>query len=57
VAIFYISKGARDHAFKSMRSIAESLADEIINAEKNNPQASWAIRKKDEIEKIAKGNR
>jgi len=40
-----------------MKSIAETLADEVINAEKNNTQSSWAIRKKDEIEKVAKGNR
>ncbi|EAR89745.1 40S ribosomal protein S5 (macronuclear) [Tetrahymena thermophila SB210] len=57
LAIYFIIKGCRESAFKSMRSIAETLADEIINAEKNNTQSSWAIRKKDEIEKVAKGNR
>lgn len=36
-AISNICKGSRDHAFKNMKTIAECLADEIINAEKNNP--------------------
>jgi small subunit ribosomal protein S5e len=57
VAIYFICKGTRDHAFKSIRTIAEHLADEVINTSKNNAQSSWAIRKKDEIEKVAKGNR
>ena len=39
-----------------MKSIAECLADEILNAEKNSPN-SYAVKKKDEIEKVAKGNR
>jgi len=57
IAIYFICKGARDHAIKSMKTIAECLADEIMAAEKNNPQNSWAVKKKDEIEKVAKGNR
>ncbi|EGR31426.1 hypothetical protein IMG5_109970 [Ichthyophthirius multifiliis] len=57
LAIYFIIKGSRESAFKSIKSIAETLADEIINAEKNNTQNSWSIRKKDEIEKVAKGNR
>jgi len=40
-----------------MKTIAEVLAEEIMAAEKNTAQNSWAIRKKDEIEKVAKGNR
>jgi small subunit ribosomal protein S5e len=56
-AIYFITRGIREHAFKTIRSIAEILADEIINCSKNNPQSSWAIRKKDEIEKVAKTNR
>jgi len=40
-----------------MKTIAECLADEIINCSKNNAQTSYAIRKKDEIEKVAKTNR
>jgi small subunit ribosomal protein S5e len=49
--------GTREHAFKNMKTIAECLADEIINTEKGDPQKSYAIKKKEEIEKVAKGNR
>merc|ERR1712167_379208 len=57
IGIYFLTKGVRDHAMKTMRTIAECLADEIMAAEKNNPQNSWTIKKKDEIEKVAKGNR
>ena len=40
-----------------MKSIAECLADEIINASKGLGSNSYAVRKKDEIERVAKGNR
>ena len=40
-----------------MKSIAECLADEIINASKGPGSNSYAVRKKDEIERVAKGNR
>ena len=48
--------GARNAAMKNHKSIAECLADEIMNCEKESPN-SYAIKKKDEIEKVAKGNR
>ncbi|CAK0804055.1 unnamed protein product [Prorocentrum cordatum] len=38
------------------RSIAEALADEIMNAAKESSN-SYAIKKKDEIERVAKANR
>lgn len=41
---------------KNNKTIAEALADEIMNCEKGLP-ASYAIRKKEETEKMAKGNR
>ena len=56
-AIYLISNGARDKAHKSIKSIAECLADEIINVEKGNIQSCFALKKKEEIEKVAKGNR
>ena len=56
-AIYLISNGARDKAHKSIKSIAECLADEIINVEKGNTQSCFALKKKEEIEKVAKGNR
>ncbi len=37
VAIYYMTKGAREKSFKNIRTIAEVLADEIINCYKNNP--------------------
>ena len=43
-------------AFRNLKSIAECLADEIINASQENPN-SIAIKKKDEIERVAKINR
>jgi len=56
-AIYLITQGAREHAFRSQKTIAEVLADEIINVEKSNLQSSYALKKKEEIEKVAKGNR
>eukprot|EP01015_Nassula_variabilis_P025860 TRINITY_DN50_c0_g1_i11.p1 TRINITY_DN50_c0_g1~~TRINITY_DN50_c0_g1_i11.p1 ORF type:complete len:243 (+),score=99.35 TRINITY_DN50_c0_g1_i11:97-825(+) len=54
--IYYMIKGTRDSTFRSLRNIAECLADEIINAAKNSPNSA-AVRKKDEVEKVAKGDR
>lgn len=56
-AIYLIHKGAKDSAFRSLKSISECLADEIINAAKGPGSNSYALRKKDEIERVAKGNR
>ena len=35
-AIYLMTKSAREHAFKAMRSVAECLADEIVNCAKQN---------------------
>mmetsp|Transcript_30445 Transcript_30445/g.40491 ORF Transcript_30445/g.40491 Transcript_30445/m.40491 type:complete len:217 (-) Transcript_30445:127-777(-) len=56
-AIYLICKGARESAFRSLKSISETLADEFINAAKGSQGNSYAVRKKDEIERVAKGNR
>ena len=56
-AIYLITNGARDRSMKTCRTIAEVLADEIINCEKGNTQTSFALKKREEIEKVAKGNR
>ena len=56
VGIYLICCGARSHAFRSSRTIAECLAEEIMNAS-NGSANSYAIKKKDEQERIAKGNR
>lgn len=55
-ALYFITIGARNASFKNNKTIAEVLADEIMNADKNSPN-SYAVKKKDEIEKVAKGNR
>merc|ERR1719446_641708 len=57
-AIYLICKGSREAAFRSHKSFSEALADEIINASKGVGQGnSYAVKKKDEIERVAKGNR
>jgi len=56
-AIYLICKTARESAFRSLKSISETLADELINASKGSAGNSGAVRKKDEIERVAKGNR
>jgi len=55
-AIYLITTGARNNSFRNIKSIAECLADELINAANDN-QNSFAIKKKDEIERVAKANR
>lgn len=56
VAIAAITIGVRDSAFRNVKSISECLADELINASKGSSN-SYAIRKKDESERVAKSNR
>nr|CAD28611.1 40S ribosomal protein s5 [Polytomella sp. Pringsheim 198.80] len=48
--------GAREAAFRNIKTIAECLADELMNAAKGSSN-SYAIKKKDEIERVAKANR
>merc|ERR1712070_1225480 len=57
-AVYLICKGSREACFRSHKSMAEVLADEIIAASKGVGQSnSFAVKKKDEIERVAKGNR
>ncbi len=56
VALRNICEGARQRAFKNPKSIAECLAEEIILASKNDPK-SYAVAKKEEVERIAKSAR
>lgn len=56
LALRHMTDGARQSAFKSAKSIAECLADEIIAAASNDPK-SYAISKKEEIERIALSSR
>lgn len=47
---------AREAAFRNLKTMSECLADELINASKGSSN-SYAIKKKDEIERVAKANR
>jgi len=55
-ALWLITTGARESAFRSIKSISECLAEELINASKGSSN-SYAIKKKDELERVAKSNR
>ncbi|CEG81523.1 Putative 40S ribosomal protein S5 [Rhizopus microsporus] len=55
-AISLLTIGAREAAFRNIKTIAECLADELINAAKGSAN-SYAIKKKDELERVAKSNR
>ena len=56
IALSLMAMGAREAAFRNVKTIAECLADEIVNAAKGSSN-SFAIKKKDEIERVAKANR
>ncbi|CAE1312634.1 RP-S5e [Acanthosepion pharaonis] len=55
-ALWLLCTGAREAAFRNIKTIAECLADELINAAKGSSN-SYAIKKKDELERVAKSNR
>ena len=55
-AIWLLTTGAHEASFRNMKTIAECLADELVNAAKGSSN-SYAIKKKDEIERVAKANR
>jgi small subunit ribosomal protein S5e len=58
-AIYLITRGCRDSALRTIKSLSEILAEEILAAAKGSGSGanSFAVRKKDEIERVAKGNR
>jgi small subunit ribosomal protein S7 len=56
IALRNICQGAMTASYKSTKSIEECLADEILKASKNDP-ASFAIAKKNDIERVAKSAR
>ncbi|CAO2590752.1 40S ribosomal protein S5 [Lemmus lemmus] len=55
-AIWLLCTGACEAAFQNIKTIAECLADVLINAAKGSSN-SYAIKKKDELERVAKSNR
>ncbi|PPD94028.1 hypothetical protein GOBAR_DD08940 [Gossypium barbadense] len=54
-AIYLITTGARESAFRNIKSIAGCLADELIKAAKGSSNRCYNI-KNDEIERVAKAN-
>merc|ERR1712085_238684 len=56
MAIWLLTTGAREAAFRNIKTIGECLAEEIMNAAKGSSN-SYAIKKKDELERVAKANR
>ena len=54
--LLLIVQGAREASFRNIKSMSECLADELMNAAKANAN-SYAMKKKEELERIAKGNR
>ena len=55
-SIALLTIGAREASFRNIKTIAECLAEELINAGKGSSN-SYAIKKKDELERVAKSNR
>ena len=55
-ALYLMAQGSRESSFRNIKTISECLADEIVNASKGSSN-SYAIKKKDEIERVAKANR
>ncbi|MEM0361072.1 MAG: 30S ribosomal protein S7 [Sulfolobales archaeon] len=56
IALKNLVDGARLASFKSQKSIEECLADELIAAANNDPK-SYAVAKKEEVERIALSSR
>jgi len=55
-ALFLLATGAREASFRNLKTMGECLAEELINAARGSSN-SYAIKKKDEIERVSKSNR
>jgi len=55
-AMYLLAVGAREASFRNLKTISECLAEELINAARGSSN-SYAIKKKDEIERVSKSNR
>ncbi|KAJ0605800.1 putative ribosomal protein S5/S7 [Helianthus annuus] len=55
-AIYLLTTGECECAFRNVKTVAECLADKLINVGKGSSN-SYAIKKKDEIERVGKANR
>ncbi|BDC19225.1 30S ribosomal protein S7 [Acidianus sp. HS-5] len=56
LALRYLVEGARNASFNNPKPMDEALAEEIIAASSNDPK-SYAVRKKEETERIALSSR
>ncbi|PKK85893.1 MAG: 30S ribosomal protein S7 [Thermoplasmata archaeon HGW-Thermoplasmata-1] len=56
VALRNLCRGVVAASHKNKKSISECIADELVKASKNDP-ASFAVAKKDDLERIAKSAR
>lgn len=57
LAIFLLCLVARKKALRTIKTISECLAEELILASKNDKTNSASIKKKEEVEKQAKASR
>jgi len=55
-AIYLLVTGAREASFRNLKTMGECLAEELMNAARGSSN-SYAIKKKDEIERVSKSNR
>nr|XP_027198017.1 40S ribosomal protein S5-like [Dermatophagoides pteronyssinus] len=55
-SLYHMTQGARVSAFRSGKTLSECLADEIVACSRESSN-SYTIKKKDEIERVAKVNR
>merc|ERR1719329_2029062 len=55
-ALYLLATGAREASFRNLKTMAECLAEELVNAARGSSN-SYAIKKKDEIERVSKSNR
>ncbi|KAI5190644.1 small subunit ribosomal protein S5e [Nematocida sp. AWRm77] len=56
MALSTLTTGMRKSAFKSVKTLPETIAEELIAASRGNPN-SYAVKKRDEIERVAKSSR
>ncbi|KAI5192155.1 small subunit ribosomal protein S5e [Nematocida minor] len=56
LSISFLTTGMRKAAFKNPKTLPETIADELIAASRGNPN-SFGVKKRDEIERVAKSSR
>lgn len=57
LALSFLAEGARRKAFRSIQTLEEALAKELIAAANNDSSRSYAVKRRDEIERIALASR